>query len=935
VNVTALLVSHDGARWLPAVLAGLGAQTRRPDRVVAVDTGSTDGSERLVAQALGVEPVPLPATSTWGQAVRAGLAALPPAGPDEWVWLLHDDLDPDPACLSVLVEVAEGRPAEPLPEDDGQTSLVDPVEHGEVAIVGPKLREWPSLRRLLEVGVTISGTGRRETGLEPGEYDQGQHDRVHPVLAVNTAGMLVRRDVLESVGFDDRLPFHGTDLDFGWRAALAGHRTVVVPQAVAHHVEAAHRDRRQSPQVAHPRAGERAAAITTLLVNGPAALVPWRVVRLFLGGLLRTLGFLLVRAAPEARGELAALARVYLRPHRIWAMRRDRRGQRTVPRSEVRPLLAAWWVPYRHGLDFLSDLAAALLDVTRESLERRDEHGHSFARRVVGSPATWAALGLTVLALVANRDLLGGSPLHGGALLRPPDGVGHWWSAWLHGWHWLGTGTTAPAPPYVLWMALAGTLLLGSATGLVAVLFVLLVPLAMLSAYRFTRRVMPGSWAPAWAAVAYALVPVLSGAVAQGRLGTVAATIVLPFVATSALGLANSDPDRRERAVWRTALGAGVLVAFVPPALFLVVLLTPFAAYLTGRAQDWRRLVAIPATPLLLALPWLVGTLTEPGAWLLEAGRATAVPVGPTALELALGRSGGPGQAPWWISAGLVLAALVALVRSDTRRQVARAWVVVAVAAVLLLAVSWARVALPGLAAPVRPWAGFLVLVVQAGLIVAAGSAAAGVVRIATGSSFGLRQVVGGLAFVAAVAAPLLGLGWWATTPSTGPLTNGRPASLPAYMTDVSATADDSAVLVLRGGGARSDVRYRVLRDGTLRLGDDGVLDLTPEDTGLTRALGGLLAGSQSPVSQQLATRGVAYVYAPPPVSGAVSGALDAADGFTGASAPAEGSRAWKVDGRVVAPTVRSTPLHWLALAVQVVALLAAIVLSLPSRRRR
>ena len=36
-------------------------------------------------------------------------------------------------------------------------------------ILGPKLREWPSLRRLLELGITISGTGRRETGLERGE----------------------------------------------------------------------------------------------------------------------------------------------------------------------------------------------------------------------------------------------------------------------------------------------------------------------------------------------------------------------------------------------------------------------------------------------------------------------------------------------------------------------------------------------------------------------------------------------------------------------------------------------------------------------------------------------------------------------------------------------------------------------------------------------
>lgn len=40
--VTAVLVTHDGALWLPQVIAALSAQTRRIDRLIAVDTGSGD-----------------------------------------------------------------------------------------------------------------------------------------------------------------------------------------------------------------------------------------------------------------------------------------------------------------------------------------------------------------------------------------------------------------------------------------------------------------------------------------------------------------------------------------------------------------------------------------------------------------------------------------------------------------------------------------------------------------------------------------------------------------------------------------------------------------------------------------------------------------------------------------------------------------------------
>ncbi len=177
MTVTVLLVSHDGARWLPPVLEGLEAQTRPVDRAIAVDTGSRDGSVDLLRGLLEDESVlEVPGSTGYPAAVAHALEHVPEVD-DEWVWLLHDDSLPAPDALEQLLAAAE--------------------EHPEAAVLGPKLREWPSLRRLLEVGLTITGTGHRETGLERGEYDQGQHDDVRRVLAVNTAGMLVRRRVLE------------------------------------------------------------------------------------------------------------------------------------------------------------------------------------------------------------------------------------------------------------------------------------------------------------------------------------------------------------------------------------------------------------------------------------------------------------------------------------------------------------------------------------------------------------------------------------------------------------------------------------------------------------------------------------------------------------------------------------------------------------------
>ncbi|MFN8172631.1 MAG: glycosyltransferase [Candidatus Nanopelagicales bacterium] len=47
-SVAALLVTRDAERWLPALLDSVAAQTRQPDLRVAVDDGSTDGTQDLL-----------------------------------------------------------------------------------------------------------------------------------------------------------------------------------------------------------------------------------------------------------------------------------------------------------------------------------------------------------------------------------------------------------------------------------------------------------------------------------------------------------------------------------------------------------------------------------------------------------------------------------------------------------------------------------------------------------------------------------------------------------------------------------------------------------------------------------------------------------------------------------------------------------------------
>ncbi len=921
MKVTALLVSHDGARWLPAVLEGLASSSRLPDEIVAVDTGSTDASVALVSAALGRTPVRCDRDTSFGDSVRTGLASAAAAEPDEWVWLLHDDARPDPHCLKALLTVA--------------------AQGGDLVALGPKLREWPSLKRLLEVGVTISGSGRRETGLEPGEYDQGQYDEPRRVLAVNTAGMLVRRDVLERFGFDPALPLFGNDIDFGWRVGRAGWAVMVVPDAVMFHAEGAHRGRRRGQLAARPGRDERAAAMHILLANGSGPGLAWRWVRILIGGLLGALGHLLVRRPAAARDEMAALAAVPLRPGRVLSARRRRRGEVTdAPKeaaAQTRQLLAPPWMPLRHGLDFLLDLGRAVLDTAREAVHDRTGAGpeRTVVAQALRSPTLWVLATVVGLSLFAGRSVLAGAALHGGALLPAPDGVGHWWSVWAQSWHWVGVGSAVSAPAYLLPTAVLGTLLLGQAGAVTWLLFVFTVPLAFWGATRLLRRFIDGRPTMYWAAAAYALLPVVSGAVSQGRLGTVVVTLLAPWLVGAALRLADPVAHVRSRAIWRTALGSALAACFYPPAWLVV----PMVLVVTA-GRDARRYLStwwpVLVAPPVLLLPWWWDALAHPGVLLLEAGRAGVVIFDPSPWELLGGRLGGLGQAPMWFGWGLFVAGVIAVLRPDTRARVARAWQVALLCAVVVLVSSLVEVTLPGVTGAMRASGGPALMVAQGAVIVAVALAADGLLPVVSAGNFTWRQPVAAVAVVSAVAMVVLGAGWWVVGGTPGPLHRGPVSTAPVYMADLAASRPDGATLVVRGGPDESGpapVTYEVLRADALRLGDDGIAALTAPDRDLTALVQRVLGGDDQ-AGLELASYGVAYVHAPAPVSDAVAGAFDATDGFTAASGSGTRDRAWRITTRPDLSAVQhhAPGWHYLLITIQALALIGLLVLAAPGR---
>ena len=943
-SVAALLVSHDGARWLPAVIEGLAEQRVPVDAVVAVDTTSRDESTELLREAFGTV-VEAHGSTSFPDAVTLGLEHV---GDCEWIWLLHDDSRPAPGALEALLAEAEAQP--------------------DVDILGPKLREWPSLRRLLELGVTISGTGRRETGLERGEFDQGQHDEVRTVLAVNTAGMLVRRSVLEELGgFDQQLPIFGNDIDFGWRAAAAGHRTIVVPEAVVFHAEAAHRGVRRTPITGrHTHYQERRAALYTLLVNAPAKWLPFQVVRLALGTLIRMIGFLLVRQVGQSLDELAAMVSLYSSPRELHGARRNRARRRPAEPHDVRHLLAPRWLPYRHGLDFVGDLASAATLQASDVAERRraakvaesgapvrrpssedDEDDLSedsgFVVRFLTNPVAVLVTLFVIVALFGARDAFGA--VSGGALSPPPGDAGDWWRLHLDSWHAIGQGTPVPAPAYVLPLTVVAFLLGGSPAAAISALLVLAVPISLWGAWRLLRVVGHlvdatgfSTWLVAWGAVTYALVPVVSGAWGEGRFGVVAAAALLPWLAHAALGFADPDPDRRWRAAWRSALFIALGAAFAPMVFWVGVVLTlvvvgvGFLISPQGMRDRsvWGPPAAAMGAVLVLLAPWWLPSLLHGGSagFLFDAGRLPMSPVG--FQQLLLGRLGESG-APWWLGLVLPVLAALALIPRATRIPVLVCWMVALGTAVLAAILGLFVLDFPTIST--GPGLGFLVVLLQAFFLVASVIGVHGFVR-AIPPAARWRRPAAATAGVVLSLVPALGLAWFAIG-GHGELGNDTDTGIPAYMVQNAMRGPAHGILVIRGD-VPDGLDYSVLRGDGTTTGEDEIAALAEEDESLTRDVQSLVAGPSPGAASDLAAHGVEYVVLPAPADGNVASALDATAGLTQASAEDRSTRAWQVE-RAVDPDAVDGPDSFLRaglLVVQVLAIFVIAVLAAPTTGR-
>lgn len=766
-KVTAIVVCHGrDLSFFADTLHALQAQIHQPEAVVVLVPSMEERFVSPVRECFGLEDQRVHITPASG----ANLAQML-AGADfhdaDWLWLLHADSAPAERALDALLRAGEGS--------------------NRIAVVGPKQIAWETAPApvLLEVGIRATRSGRRVPEVEPGERDQGQYDSRTDVLAVGTAGALVRRSAWDELGgLDPFLGPFGDGLEFSRRARRAGYRVVVEPQAVVRHGRSGLGGDRSFAE------RRRAQIYNALIAARPGAVVV-NILGFFLLAFARSAARLVVKEPGLAWAELKAGLSVVTMVDDVVRGRR-RLAQVSTVGPEALSALEAKPADIRHArresrrsakeAKILAERPDPLTIKARADLARHSRNGALITAAV------------SVLAAVAFfLPVFSSGVLAGGGLAadrtQAPDLARIIWTGWLN------SGDGLPYAVDPLWAVLLPFLFVGHPFGMTlgalatGVLY-LAMPAAALGAYLAAGRLTTSWVVRTVLSLAWIVAPSFGAALWSGQIGAVVSHVLLPVAVFAIAGAWRGSA----RNLGLAALVFGALAAAAPVFGLVAVLVAVLGLFLRpGQRKRW---LWIPAPALAMLAPTLRGGLS-PDLLFAQAGV-------PTRDQFVLDT--GLAAAPLIV---VVAVAALALVRLHRMWQIRLGWLISAAGLVVVALAPFAQVGrelVPGGYVTLGASTAVGYSIAWLGLWV---SIVAGADRLRTAMrrrSFGLIQITGGLAMVALPLAVVAMGGRWVALAAGEPELGAKTPVVPALAEEAFSRNERVLSLTLTSEGMTAEL---------------------------------------------------------------------------------------------------------------------------------
>lgn len=212
-RVSVVVVNWNRADLLALCLESLRGQNYRDFELIVVDNGSSDGSLDVVQRFDAPVPKLIVNSENRGFCAANNQGIAEAAG--EYVVLLNNDAEADPAWLEALVRAADADPT--------------------IGMAASKIlvAEDPGL--IDKVGHLIYPDGQNR-GRGHGERDRGQYDQPEETAWPDGCAALYRAKMLTEIGgFDEQFFAYADDAELGLRGRIAGWRAVYAPDAVVRH----------------------------------------------------------------------------------------------------------------------------------------------------------------------------------------------------------------------------------------------------------------------------------------------------------------------------------------------------------------------------------------------------------------------------------------------------------------------------------------------------------------------------------------------------------------------------------------------------------------------------------------------------------------------------------------------------------------------------
>lgn len=217
-RVSIIILNWNGLEESVECLQSLKKITYPNYEVIVVDNGSEGNDVEVLHEKFGIyiHIIKNDKNCGFGGGSNIGMKYVLNNLSSDYILLLNNDTVVDSDFLTEMVEVAESDRS--------------------IGIVGSKIYFCDDPNRFQLVWIKMDMWKVRGTHVGAREMDRGQYDEIKEVDCAPGTCLLVKREVIDSIGLlDESYFYYQDDLDYCFRARTAGYRIVYAPKAKIWH----------------------------------------------------------------------------------------------------------------------------------------------------------------------------------------------------------------------------------------------------------------------------------------------------------------------------------------------------------------------------------------------------------------------------------------------------------------------------------------------------------------------------------------------------------------------------------------------------------------------------------------------------------------------------------------------------------------------------